>query len=631
MKRFLFKFFFVLFALIAALPAQANYVFFKNTLSWSNVYVYFYNGEYWDKTNNPSLGSGSKGIAANAMSKIYGTDIYAYDHNGSYSQYISFTEAKQGGYDNFWQTKAAYCGDFSFDTPLFTPDKNSTGKLNQTDYYNNGSWSTFSWSDYTYWIQHDWGGSGNSTWKQLNSNGDGTYSVDAVYGGGGCNYSTTSDDSSAPSIESPTLVNNPQKGDNCTFTFNPITEEITITKNATQLAAPTFTPDGDAYTSAQRVTISAADGATIYYTTDKTVPTTSSTEYSGPITVSKTTTIRAIAVKDGYTNSEIAEATYTINSTTPTPTTGKIYVPVSEYDKTVAYIYSWDANNDNYKLFGDKGTPMTKETVNGVAYWTVTVESSKLPATVTGWILHNGSWQDKASNNNNTDLPGVTFQDGYVYHINGTSEPIIYINAPTFSPEGGEITSAQNVTISAANGATIYYTTDGTDPTTSSTKYESAITVSKTTTIKAIAVKDGHTSSIASATYTLVEPECWYLPDASTSNAVQMTRNADGSFSLTINIDNDKTFLFSKKNSTATADILGSTAGNNSDYWVKEDKLNHDITLVPGTTQKFIMKAGAGIYKITVSADYTKVKLVNKAAQVDGIPVFPLGVNSEAE
>ena len=204
--------------------------------------------------------------------------------------------------------------------------------------------------------------------------------------------------------------------------------------------------------------------------------------------------------------------------------------------------------------------------------------------------------------------------------------------APTFSPAGGTFTSAQSVTISAAEGATIYYTTDGTDPTTSSTKYDNnAITVSKTTTIKAIAVKDGYTSSIASATYTLVEPECWYLPDASTSNAVQMTRNADGSFSLTINIDNDKTFLFSKKNSTATADILGSTAGNNSDYWVKEDKLNHDITLVPGTTQKFIMKAGAGIYKITVSADYTKVKLVNNAGKAGGIPVFPLGVNSEAE
>lgn len=323
MKRFLFKFFFVLFALIAALPAQANYVFFKNTVKWSNVYVYFYNGSYWSDTQ----GSGSNGIASgpNGMSKVYGMeDIYAYDYNGNYSQYISFTKDSQEGYNNFNNTAAVYRSDFSFSSPLYTPETTPSGTLNNstTPYYNNGTWSTFSWSDYTYWIKHDWGGSGNSTWEQLKSNGDGTYSVDAVYGGGGCNYSTKSDDSSAPSIESPTLVGNPKKGDNCTFTFNPLTKTITITKKgaANQLAAPTFSPAGGTFTSAQNVTISAAEGATIYYTTDKSDPTTSTsrTEYSEPITVSETTTIRAIAVKDGYTNSEIAEATYTINSTTPT-------------------------------------------------------------------------------------------------------------------------------------------------------------------------------------------------------------------------------------------------------------------------------------------------------------------------
>ena len=308
-------------ALIAAIPAQANYVFFKNTVNWSNVYVYFYNGSYWSDTQ----GSGSNGIASgpNGMSKVYGMeDIYAYDYNGNYSQYISFTKDSQEGYNNFNNTAAVYRSDFSFSSPLYTPETTPSGTLNNstTPYYNNGTWSTINWSDYTYWIKHDFGGNNNWTWVDLTSNGDGTYSKDAVYGGGGCNYSTKSDDSSAPSIESPTLVGNPKKGDNCTFTFNPFTKTITITKKAatTQLAAPTFSPAGGTFTSAQNVTISAAEGATIYYTTDKTVPTTSSSVYSGPITVSETTTIRAIAVKDGYTNSEIAEATYTINSTTPT-------------------------------------------------------------------------------------------------------------------------------------------------------------------------------------------------------------------------------------------------------------------------------------------------------------------------
>lgn len=201
--------------------------------------------------------------------------------------------------------------------------------------------------------------------------------------------------------------------------------------------------------------------------------------------------------------------------------------------------------------------------------------------------------------------------------------------APTFTPAGGTFTSAQNVTISAADGATIYYTTDGTDPTTSSTKYESAITVSKTTTIKAIAVKDGHTSSIASATYTLVEPECWYLPGASTSNAVQMTKRADGSFTLTIDIEADATFNFSKKQSTDAAYILGPTADGM--YWITSEKINTDINLNLGKSTKFIMKNGAGSYTITVSADYKTVRFVKSTAQADDIPVYPAGVNSETE
>ena len=77
---------------------------------------------------------------------------------------------------------------------------------------------------------------------------------------------------------------------------------------------------------------------------------------------------------------------------------------------------------------------------------------------------------------------------------------------PTFSPEGGNYTSAQNVEIiTKTEGATIYYTIDGTDPTANSLVYSSAISVTETTTIKAMAVKDGYNkSAVASATYTIV-------------------------------------------------------------------------------------------------------------------------------
>ena len=78
--------------------------------------------------------------------------------------------------------------------------------------------------------------------------------------------------------------------------------------------------------------------------------------------------------------------------------------------------------------------------------------------------------------------------------------------APTFSVAEGAYTTAQSVTLSTTtDGATIYYTTNGDEPTTSSSVYSSAISVSTTTTIKAIAVKDGmDNSSVASATYTIV-------------------------------------------------------------------------------------------------------------------------------
>ena len=75
----------------------------------------------------------------------------------------------------------------------------------------------------------------------------------------------------------------------------------------------------------------ATSGATIYYTTDGTTPTTSSAVYSGPITVSSTETLEAIAAVTGDTSSAVASAAYTISSVPPTVSTPTFTPPAGAY------------------------------------------------------------------------------------------------------------------------------------------------------------------------------------------------------------------------------------------------------------------------------------------------------------
>jgi hypothetical protein len=87
-----------------------------------------------------------------------------------------------------------------------------------------------------------------------------------------------------------------------------------------------------------------------------------------------------------------------------------------------------------------------------------------------------------------------------VYVINGQ------VATPTFSPVAGTYGGTQNVTISTVtSGATIYYTTNGSDPTTGSTQYATPVAVATSETLKALAVKANYVdSAIGSAAYTIV-------------------------------------------------------------------------------------------------------------------------------
>jgi len=99
-----------------------------------------------------------------------------------------------------------------------------------------------------------------------------------------------------------------------------------------QAATPTFLPPGGSYASAQAVTIaSTTPGAVIYYTTDGSPPTTASTLYTGPVDVSATTTLRAIATAAGYAGSAAGAAAYTIGTACDPPA----------YDMTGTWRLGW--------------------------------------------------------------------------------------------------------------------------------------------------------------------------------------------------------------------------------------------------------------------------------------------------
>ena len=100
----------------------------------------------------------------------------------------------------------------------------------------------------------------------------------------------------------------------------------------------------------------------------------------------------------------------------------------------------------------------------------------------------------------------VTYQGKTAeFEVNVIDPTLQTVAKPVASPAAGTYTAAQNVTLTTAtSGATIYYTTNGTEPTKTSTLYSSAISISATTTLKAIAVKEGmNDSDMLTAVYTI--------------------------------------------------------------------------------------------------------------------------------
>ena len=314
---------------------------------------------------------------------------------------------------------------------------------------------------------------------------------------------------------------------------------------------PTFSVPGGTYDENQTVTISCGTtGASIYYTTDGSDPTTSSTLYDGAITVDHSMTIKAIAVKEGYDNSSIASATYIINKTYRLVTDASklangdkiILVGLDDDD---AYAMGESRGNN----FGPVGVTIDNNTITTGAATVITLEADgdNWNLKTDGGYLYAASsssnhlkLEDEPDANGNADAAisisnteaDIIFQGDhtrnklrfnlnngsplfscyasgmlpvYIYkEDDGSTPPVQTVATPVITPETGTYTEVQNVEITCAtDGATISYKIgDGEYQT-----YTTAFEVSESCTITAKATKDGwEPSQEVSATYTINLP-----------------------------------------------------------------------------------------------------------------------------
>lgn len=260
----------------------------------------------------------------------------------------------------------------------------------------------------------------------------------------------------------------------------------TFTKRLRDVKKPVITPkNGSEFTTkTQEVSISCeTEDASIYYTIDGSDPDSdseSTIKYEGkPFEIDQTTTVKAIAVKRGEMNdSEIVTSTITrrlLDVETPV---------ISPEDGTVFHT-------------GDQEVEITSGTKGAIIYYTTdgsdpdptaeNVTRYKRPFKISETTIVKAIAVKEDMNNSEIVSAEIEKQ-------------LLDVKKPEIYPQDDiEFTGSKLVTITCdTDGAVIYYTTDGNDPTTESTKYRKPFRISTTTTIKAFAVKeDMNDSAIA--------------------------------------------------------------------------------------------------------------------------------------
>ena len=288
-------------------------------------------------------------------------------------------------------------------------------------------------------------------------------------------------------------------------------------------ATPTFDPeDGETFTDDIDVEIaSATEGVTIYYTTDGNDPTTSSSVYSSALNFTGTTTLKAMAVKAGYDNSAVATATYT----KVVPFSGSI-LEITKDD----FVASYASNNGEHEKDGItyytnqvclSSSSIQFQKTSGLLYNKTDLgEIAKIEITKTGsnnLVVYSGTTENPSSTVVTGSALGnvttYTFTSGngfFAIKCNSTAASnvtpikIYYVySAPAVATPSisGATPFATTTTVTlgcTTDGASIYYTTDGSDPSSSSTLYEDPFELNTGATVKAIAILGSDQSSIAS-------------------------------------------------------------------------------------------------------------------------------------
>lgn len=246
------------------------------------------------------------------------------------------------------------------------------------------------------------------------------------------------------------------------------------------VALPVFSLVTGTYDSERTSYITCATaGASIYYTTNGSTPTTSSALYTPgqAIAVNTTMALRAIGVKAGMNNSSVVSATYTLAALAPFAD-----IPAGTYDETLTVTLA--------TLTAGAEIRYTTNNTNPTASSTLYAAAIPIPRTTT--------------------LKAITVKSGLANSTVLSLAYVLQVATPTTSLTQGTYDQEISVVLSCATaGATIFYTTNGANPTTSSPTYSAPLSITQTTTLRAYAVRvatELTPSAILAATYTIALP-----------------------------------------------------------------------------------------------------------------------------